>query len=123
MYKQADAKYFHQQLKSACDNHHASYYPEFKRWADDYFFLKHRNETRGVGGIFFDYLKGEAPFTKKSRFDFVKSVGNSFAPIYTYFMSKNHPLPFSEKEKQWQNLRRGVTLNLTLCGTGVQNLD
>lgn len=110
----ADAKHFHQQLKSACDNHHPSYYPEFKRWADDYFFIRHRNETRGVGGIFFDYLKGEAPFTRTSRFDFVKAVGNSFAPIYTYFMNNNHLLPFSENEKHWQNLRRGRYVEFNL---------
>ena len=51
-----EAQYFHRQLKSVCDNHHSNYYPEFKKWADNYFFLKHRNETRGVGGIFFDRL-------------------------------------------------------------------
>jgi coproporphyrinogen III oxidase len=71
----SDARYFHQQLKSACDRHHQSLYPKFKTWADDYFFLKHRNETRGVGGIFFDYLKADEGFTRESRFDFVKSVG------------------------------------------------
>jgi coproporphyrinogen III oxidase len=102
-----DAVYFHQHLKAVCDQHHATYYPEFKKWADDYFFIKHRNETRGVGGIFFDYLKGESPFNKSSRFEFVKSVGMAFAPLYTYFMQKNNPLPYTEKEKHWQHLRRG----------------
>ena len=109
-----DAGYFHQQLKSVCDAHHPSYYPEFKKWADDYFFIRHRNETRGVGGIFFDYLKGENGFTKESRFEFVKSVGAAFAPIYTYFMDKNQGLPFGEKEKQWQYLRRGRYVEFNL---------
>lgn len=104
---QADAKYFHQQLKSVCDKHDPSYYAEFKKWADDYFYLKHRNETRGVGGIFFDYLKADGAITKGSRFEFVKSVGNVFVPVYSYFMQKNHNLPFAQREKQWQNLRRG----------------
>lgn len=104
---EADARYFHQHLKSVCDQHHPSYYSEFKKWADDYFFIKHRNETRGIGGIFFDYLKAENGFTKESRFEFVKAVGSAFAPIYTYFMKKNQSLPFTEKEKQWQALRRG----------------
>jgi coproporphyrinogen III oxidase len=72
-----DAKYFHRQLKAVCDDHHPSYYSHFKKWADDYFFIKHRNETRGVGGIFFDYLKAEDGFTKPSRFEFVKSVGSA----------------------------------------------
>lgn len=112
--KAADAKYFHQHLKSVCDKHHPSYYPEFKKWADDYFFLKHRNETRGIGGIFFDYLKGDDPFTKTSRFEFVKDVGSAFAPIYTYFMQKNHSLPFTEREKQWQHLRRGRYVEFNL---------
>ncbi|HEY9487452.1 MAG TPA: oxygen-dependent coproporphyrinogen oxidase [Chryseosolibacter sp.] len=111
---QADAKYFHQQLKTTCDTHHASYYPEFKKWADDYFFIRHRNETRGVGGIFFDYLKGQDGFTKESRFEFVKSVGNVFAPIYTHFMRKNSKLSFGEKEKQWQYLRRGRYVEFNL---------
>ncbi len=109
-----DAKYFHQTLKSVCDSHHPSYYPEFKKWADDYFFIKHRNETRGVGGIFFDYLKGENGFTKSSRFEFIQAVGSSFAPVYTHLMRKNHGLAFSEQEKQWQALRRGRYVEFNL---------
>jgi coproporphyrinogen III oxidase len=109
-----DAKYFHHALKNVCDQHHPSYYPEFKKWADDYFFIKHRNETRGIGGIFFDYLKAENGFTKESRFDFIKSVGSSFAPVYTHFMKKNHALPFGESEKQWQYLRRGRYVEFNL---------
>lgn len=109
-----DAKYFHQKLKAVCDQHHPSYYPEFKKWADDYFYIKHRNETRGVGGIFFDYLKAENGFTKKSRFEFIKSVGAAFVPVYTHFMHKNHALPFGEKQKQWQYLRRGRYVEFNL---------
>jgi coproporphyrinogen III oxidase len=109
-----DAKYFHQQLKTICDQHHASYYPDFKKWADDYFFIKHRNETRGVGGIFFDYLKAENGFTKESRFDFIKSVGSAFAPLYAHFMQKNRALPFGEKQKHWQYLRRGRYVEFNL---------
>ncbi|HEY3405228.1 MAG TPA: oxygen-dependent coproporphyrinogen oxidase [Ohtaekwangia sp.] len=111
---ESDARYFHQQLKQVCDQHHSSYYPNFKKWADDYFFIKHRNETRGVGGIFFDYLKDEGGFTKESRFDFVKSVGSAFAPIYTYYMKKNYSLPFNEQQKQWQYLRRGRYVEFNL---------
>jgi coproporphyrinogen III oxidase len=109
-----DAHYFHRQLKSTCDQHHPSYYTEFKKWADDYFFIKHRNETRGIGGIFFDYLKAENGFTKEQRFDFVKSVGSAFAPTYTHLMIKNKHLPFAEKEKQWQYLRRGRYVEFNL---------
>jgi coproporphyrinogen III oxidase len=109
-----DARYFHQTLKTICDQHHPSYYPEFKNWADDYFFLKHRNETRGIGGVFFDYLKGTGDFTKESRFEFIKALGDSFAPLYIHFMNKNHSMVFTEKEKHWQLLRRGRYVEFNL---------
>jgi coproporphyrinogen III oxidase len=112
--QEEDARYFHQRLKEICDQHHPSYYSEFKKWADEYFFIRHRNETRGIGGIFFDYLKDENGFTKQSRFDFIKSVGNGFAPLYTYLMRKNYTHSFSEKEKQWQFLRRGRYVEFNL---------
>jgi coproporphyrinogen III oxidase len=109
-----DARYFHREIKRVCDAHHSSYYPEFKKWADDYFYLKHRKETRGVGGIFFDYLKDENGFTRESRFDFVKDVGAAFAPLYTNLMKKNAGKPFTEQEKQWQYLRRGRYVEFNL---------
>ena len=102
-----DAKLFHTQMKACCDRHDASYYPEFKKWADDYFYIKHRKETRGVGGIFFDRLSANDQFTKEDRWKFVQDVGNQFAPIYTHLMAKNRDLPYGESEKQWQYLRRG----------------
>jgi coproporphyrinogen III oxidase len=111
---ESDAQYFHRQLRAACDQHHPSFYNEFKKWADDYFFIKHRNETRGVGGIFFDYLKDDKDFTKASRFEFLKRIGSAFAPIYTHLMQKNHMLPYTEKEKQWQYLRRGRYVEFNL---------
>ena len=109
-----DATYFHQHLKQVCDRHHSSYYNEFKKWADDYFYIRHRHETRGVGGIFFDYLKDDGDFTKESRFEFVKDVGLAFAPLYTHFMKKNVALPYSDKEKRWQYLRRGRYVEFNL---------
>lgn len=109
-----DAAYFHHQLKSVCDKHDPDYYPEHKKWADDYFYLKHRAETRGVGGIFFDRLSSQAPFTKAQRFDYVMDVGNTFAPIYTHFMQKNATLPYDEPESQWQLLRRGRYVEFNL---------
>ncbi|MEO1051141.1 MAG: oxygen-dependent coproporphyrinogen oxidase [Bacteroidota bacterium] len=109
-----DAKHFHQHLKTVCDKHDPSYYPEFKRWADDYFYIKHRKETRGIGGIFFDRLSEKDGFSKSDRFEFVRSVGNVFAPIYTYFMRQNFEKPFGEQEKQWQLLRRGRYVEFNL---------
>ncbi|MTI33180.1 oxygen-dependent coproporphyrinogen oxidase [Xanthovirga aplysinae] len=102
-----DAQYFHQQLKAVCDKHHPDYYSKFKKWADDYFFIKHRNETRGIGGIFFDHLVESEKINKEECFAFVQDVGRLFAPIYTHLMAKNNTLPFGEEEKKWQFLRRG----------------
>jgi coproporphyrinogen III oxidase len=109
-----DARYFHRQLKAVCDRHDAAYYPDFRTWADDYFYIKHRHETRGIGGIFFDNLRDDAHFTKAARFEFVKDVGAAFAPIYAYFMLKNKDLPFTDAEKQWQYLRRGRYVEFNL---------
>ncbi|NBB18903.1 oxygen-dependent coproporphyrinogen oxidase [Runella sp. CRIBMP] len=99
-----DARWFHQQLKATCDKHDPDYYPRFKKWADDYFYIPHRQETRGVGGIFFDYQKSE---DKESLFRFVQAVGETFAPTYTHLMLKNKDIPFTEAEKEWQLVRRG----------------
>ncbi|MDZ7897251.1 MAG: oxygen-dependent coproporphyrinogen oxidase [Arcicella sp.] len=109
-----DAKWFHKTLKDTCDKHNKAYYPKFKTWADDYFFNTHRNETRGIGGIFFDYQKVDETRNKEQLFAFVKEIGESFAPIYTHFMKKNKDLPFTEKEKTFQLLRRGRYVEFNL---------
>lgn len=109
-----DAKYFHNELKNVCDKHHPSYYPKFKQWADDYFYIKHRQETRGIGGIFFDHLSADESFTKQSRFDFVMDVGRTFAPLYSELMTRNANVPFAEKEKHWQYVRRGRYVEFNL---------
>lgn len=111
---EADARYFHQQLKEVCDRHDPAYYPKFKAWADDYFFLPHRSETRGIGGIFFDYLKANEQHSKEDIFAFVQAVGETFAPIYRYFLLKNKDLPFDETQKKWQLLRRGRYVEFNL---------
>jgi coproporphyrinogen III oxidase len=109
-----DAKFFHQSLKNACDKHQSGYYSEFKSWADDYFFIKHRKETRGVGGIFFDHLKATDTITFTDRFNFVQEIGNSFAGIYTHLMNKNNSIPVKEEHKKWQLLRRGRYVEFNL---------
>jgi len=109
-----DAIWFHQSLKNACDKHDKTYYEKFKTWADDYFFNTHRNETRGIGGIFFDYQKTDETRNKQQLFDFVKEIAESFLPIYTHFMKKNRHLPFTEKEKTFQLLRRGRYVEFNL---------
>ncbi|MDI9873187.1 oxygen-dependent coproporphyrinogen oxidase [Flectobacillus rivi] len=109
-----DAQWFHQQLKDACDKHNVEYYPKFRTWADDYFFNTHRNETRGIGGIFFDYQKVDETRDKNQLFEFVKSIGEAFAPIYTYYMNKNKDIPYTEREKEFQALRRGRYVEFNL---------
>jgi coproporphyrinogen III oxidase len=102
-----DAAYFHHTLKTMCDKHDANFYPEFKKWADDYFYIPHRKETRGIGGIFFDRLKPQNPEHFEAIWAFVQDTGRTFAPLYTYFMRKNYQIPYSEENKQWQYVRRG----------------
>jgi coproporphyrinogen III oxidase len=109
-----DAKFFHQTLKDVCDKHDVAYHPKFKTWADDYFYLKHRKETRGIGGIFFDRLGGQDGHTKESRFAFVKDVGEAFAPIYTHLIAKNKDTAYGENEQKWQALRRGRYVEFNL---------
>jgi len=109
-----DARYFHSTLKSVCDKHDADYYPRFKKWADDYFFIRHRNETRGIGGIFFDHLDDSTGISRESRFAFLQDVGEAFAPLYVHFMKKNSILPYAEAEKQWQLIRRGRYVEFNL---------
>lgn len=109
-----EARFFHQQLKAVCDRHHPDFYPRFKKWADDYFFLKHRDETRGIGGIFFDRLNEREGLSKEELFAFVKEVGEAFAPIYLALLEKNKDKSFSESEKKWQLLRRGRYVEFNL---------
>ena len=111
---EADARFFHQQLKMVCDKHSPSYYPEFKKWADDYFFIPHRNETRGVGGIFFDYLSETSEFSKEDRFNFIKDIGSIFASTYVELMQKNKNIPYTEEHQKWQSLRRGRYVEFNL---------
>jgi coproporphyrinogen III oxidase len=104
---ETDSKYFHQTLKTVCDKHHANYYADFKKWADDYFFIPHRNETRGIGGIFFDKLSSSEGMHFRKNLAFWKDVGETFAPLYTELIKRSKDLPFTETEKQWQLIRRG----------------
>lgn len=118
---QADAVFFHTSLKSVCDRHHPKYYPDFKKCADDYFFIPHRKETRGIGGIFFDRLPSFASpdeegksSERKEVFAFVQEIGNAFAPLYSALMNKNKKKPYTEENKQWQLLRRGRYVEFNL---------
>ena len=104
---QEDARFFHARLREVCDRHHPGYYERFKKWADEYFFIKHRNETRGIGGIFFDRLTGDSIMNFERNLVFWKEVGESFAGIYAEIIARNRDKKFGEAEKKWQLLRRG----------------
>ena len=101
------AQWFHQQLKEVCNRHDEAYYPKFKTWADDYFFIEHRQETRGIGGVFFDHLKPNDEKTLPELIDFLLDLGNQFAPIYIHIIDLNRNKPFNEDQKKWQLIRRG----------------
>lgn len=109
-----DAVFFHRELKTLCDRYDPAYYPKFKTWADDYFFLKHRRETRGIGGIFFDRLTETPSHNQADIFTFVKDVGYLFPKIYTHYMRKNAAIPYGDKELAWQSLRRGRYVEFNL---------
>jgi coproporphyrinogen III oxidase len=105
-----DILHFHQTLKNACDAHDPAYYPRFKEWCDNYFFIKHRNETRGVGGIFFDHLQGDAA----ADFAFVQSVGDAFLPAYLPIAYANRSIPYGPREKSFQLIRRSRYVEFNL---------
>jgi coproporphyrinogen III oxidase len=109
-----DARFFHSALKSVCDRFDPDFYQDFKQNADDYFFLRHRGETRGVGGVFFDYLDAKTGFSQDKLFDFAVAIGETFAPVYIELLQRAKDRPWGEREKQWQMLRRGRYVEFNL---------
>jgi len=101
-----DAKFFHQNLKSVCDQFNHDFYARFKHWADDYFYIKHRNETRGIGGIFYDRLTASDTLTWESIFNFSQALGRSFIPTYTELVNRNRDKAYTEDHQNWQYQRR-----------------
>lgn len=97
-----DAIHFHKTLKEACDQHDRGFYPRFKVWCDEYFANKHRNERRGIGGVFFDDLDGDL----EHLFSFVRSVSDSFLPAYLPIIHRRKDESFNLNQKEWQQLRR-----------------
>lgn len=109
-----EAAFFHRSLKETCNRFHPDYYPRFKAWADDYFYIPHRNETRGIGGIFFDRLGKEEGFTLQDRWRFVKAVGNAFTNIYLPLIERNRYREYTEQNRSWQLVRRGRYVEFNL---------
>lgn len=113
--KQGDGKFIHEKLKSVCDGIDTSYYPRFKKWADDYFYIKHRDETRGVGGIFYDHLNEKQEGKSFDQlWEFHKNVGEAFIPIYTHYAENGRNKAVSDANKHWQMIRRGRYVEFNL---------
>jgi coproporphyrinogen III oxidase len=108
-----DTREFHTKLKHACDRHDLTYYPRFKSWCDEYFFIRHRGETRGVGGVFFDQLSGNERELGKI-FAFVQDIGHTFLPSYVPIVEKHRNDPYTEAEQRWQLLRHGRYVEFNL---------
>ncbi len=109
-----DALHFHTVCKKACDKHHPEFYPRYKERCDSYFWNTHRNEGRGVGGLFFDYCRPGEELSLEQWYDFVTEVGNSFLPSYIPIVERRKDLPYTEAEREWQEIRRGRYVEFNL---------
>jgi coproporphyrinogen III oxidase len=131
-----DAAHFHRTLKNVCDKHHPEYYAVFKPWCDEYFYLKHRNETRGVGGIFFDYQDGvgalyrgphdagaaaqhshtigAVPRRWEDIFAFAQECGDAFLPSYVPIIERRNGMEYGDRERNFQLYRRGRYVEFNL---------
>ena len=105
-----DKELFHTAFRSACNKHDDTYYARFKEWCDDYFYLKHRNEPRGVGGIFYDQLANNF----EADFNFTKEVGSTFANIYPTIVKRHMNKTWTKKERQAQLIKRGRYVEFNL---------
>ncbi|XP_062579025.1 oxygen-dependent coproporphyrinogen-III oxidase-like [Saccostrea cucullata] len=106
-----DAVHFHKTLKDACDKHNKTFYPKFKKWCDEYFYLPHRGETRGIGGIFFDDLDNEP---QSDMYEFVQTCADAVLPSYIPIVEKHKNDGYSHRERRWQLLRRGRYVEFNL---------
>jgi coproporphyrinogen III oxidase len=110
-----DAVHFHAALAGACDRHRPiGDYDRFKAWCDEYFFLPHRRETRGIGGVFFDYLGAKGEHPPEQMFDFVCDLGRSFVQAYVPIAQRRQTEPYGELERAWQLRRRGRYVEFNL---------
>lgn len=109
-----DATHFHQTLKQACDNHHPDFYGEFKPWCDRYFFNSHRNEHRGIGGVFFDHLRPGDKLSGEELEGFQMEIGARFIEAYMPIVEKRLELGYTPAQKEWQEIRRGRYVEFNL---------
>ena len=109
-----DARHFHAVCKAACDAHDPGFYPEYKEKCDRYFWNAHRGEARGVGGLFFDYLKPGPGRSAREWYDFVTGVGDSFLEAYLPIVRRRKTQSWGEAHRNWQEIRRGRYVEFNL---------
>jgi len=109
-----DAMHFHSVCKKACDSHHSEFYSTYKKRCDEYFWNAHRNEARGIGGLFFDYCKATKEMSMKDWYAFVTEVGNSFLDSYIPIVIKRKDTEFKTLQRDWQEIRRGRYVEFNL---------
>ncbi|MEO0573279.1 MAG: oxygen-dependent coproporphyrinogen oxidase [Bacteroidota bacterium] len=109
-----DAQHFHSVCKRACNAHDPEFYALYKKRCDDYFWNTHRNEARGLGGLFFDYLKVSEKRTMENWYAFVTDVGNSFLEAYTPIVLKRKDASYTKEQRMWQEIRRGRYVEFNL---------
>ncbi len=109
-----DAVHFHQTCKTACDKHDTTFYPTYKKRCDTYFHNAHRNEGRGIGGLFFDYCKANDSMSMEQWYAFVSEVGNSFLEAYVPIVEKRKDLTYTAAHRDWQEIRRGRYVEFNL---------
>ena len=109
-----DAIHFHQVCKTACDKHNEDFYPKYKKVCDQYFWNTHRNEARGIGGLFFDHLVENDEMSMEDWYNFVTEVGNSFLESYVPIVEKRKDLAYTDENRTWQEIRRGRYVEFNL---------
>ncbi len=108
------ARDFHRELKAICDQYDSGFYDRFKGWADDYFFQPHRNETRGIGGIFYDHLDESCGLTRQQLLDFSVDLGEAFPKLYEYQVNLGKEKEILPEHIEWRNIRRGRYVEFNL---------
>lgn len=108
------ARKFHLRMQRVCEDFSTGKYEEYKKWADDYFYLTHRQETRGIGGIFFDHLNEKSGHDKATIFKFIRNVGHAFVPTYREQFEQTVVRPYDTAHKRWQMIRRGRYVEFNL---------
>jgi coproporphyrinogen III oxidase len=109
-----NAVVFHQRLKSICDHYNVEFYDKFKKWADEYFYIPHRQETRGIGGVFYDHLDEKVGLSKTELLQFALELGRSFPFIYEEQAQYGRDQQVTSEQLAWRNLRRGRYVEFNL---------